>query len=138
LFAVIFLGMFWKRATGHGAFWGLLIGILLALVHHGLTLPIGAEPGQFIKGGWLGSLHTYPSSMAQNFWTAIIAWTSATVITVVLTLLTRQKKSNEELVGLVYSMTPRIKETGVVWYNRPAFLAVIVGILTLTLTIIFW
>ena len=39
LFATFMLGMFWKRATGHGAFIGLLSGTLAAAVHHGLTLP---------------------------------------------------------------------------------------------------
>ncbi len=28
LFATFLLGMFWKRATGHGAFWGLVCGTL--------------------------------------------------------------------------------------------------------------
>ncbi|NSW93690.1 MAG: sodium:solute symporter family protein, partial [Bacteroidales bacterium] len=35
LFAVIFLGMFWKKSTGHAAFTGLLLGFLMALLHHG-------------------------------------------------------------------------------------------------------
>ena len=52
LFATFLLGMFWKRATGHGAFFGLVVGTLAAALHHGLTLPQGAAPG--IKGGWLG------------------------------------------------------------------------------------
>ena len=74
LFATFLLGMFWKRTTGHGAFTGLLSGTVAAAIHHGLTLPAGAVPG--IKGGWLAVLHTYPSEMAQNFWTAIFAWTT--------------------------------------------------------------
>jgi len=49
-------------------------------VHQGLTLPNGAVPG--IKGGWLGVLHLYPSEMAQNFWTAIFAWTTCFVLTI--------------------------------------------------------
>jgi len=66
LFATFLLGMFWRRTTGHGAFFGLLIGTLAAAAHHGLTLPHGAEPG--IKGAFLGAaLHVYPSEMAQNF-----------------------------------------------------------------------
>ena len=68
LFATFLLGMFWKRATGHGAFWGLLAGTLAAAAHHGLSLPKGAAIGW--KGGWLGAMTTYPSEMAQNFWTA--------------------------------------------------------------------
>ena len=51
LFATFLLGMFWRRATGHGAFFGLLSGTLAAALHHGLTLPVGATMG--IKGGWL-------------------------------------------------------------------------------------
>ena len=80
LFAVIFLGMFWKRTTGHAAFTGLLLGFLMALLHHGLTVPAGATT--LVKGGWIATLHTYPVEMAQNFWTAIIAFTVSTTVTV--------------------------------------------------------
>jgi SSS family solute:Na+ symporter len=38
LFATFMLGMFWKRATGHGAFVGLLSGTGAAALTHGLTL----------------------------------------------------------------------------------------------------
>ena len=101
--------MFWRRATGHGAFFGLLIGTLAAAAHHGLTLPQGAVPG--IKGAFLGTaLHVYPSEMAQNFWTAIVAWTSCFVATIVISLATTRHKTDEELRGLVYSLTPRITD----------------------------
>jgi SSS family solute:Na+ symporter len=136
LFAVIFLGMFWKRTTGHAAFTGLLGGFLLALLHHGLTAPEGATT--LFKGGWIGVIHTYPVEMAQNFWTAIVAFTVSTSITVGLTLLTKQKKSEKDLYGLVYSLTPRTVEDGVAWYNRPAGLAVVVGVICVILSIIFW
>jgi SSS family solute:Na+ symporter len=136
LFAVIFLGMFWKRTTGHAAFTGLLLGFLLALLHHGLTVPAGATT--LVKGGWLGTLHTYPVEMAQNFWTAIIAFTVSTSVTVGLTLLTKQKKSDEELYGLVYSLTPRTIEEDVAWYKRPVGLAIIVGVICVILSILFW
>src|SRR5205807_4596402 len=42
LFATFALGMFCKRATGHGAFAGLVAGTFAAGIHHGLTLPAGA------------------------------------------------------------------------------------------------
>src|SRR5947207_3779120 len=42
LFATFLLGMFWKRATGHGAFFGLIAGTLAAAVYHGLTLLIAS------------------------------------------------------------------------------------------------
>jgi len=136
LFAVIFLGMFWKRTTGHAAFTGLLSGFLLALVHHGLTAPTGANT--YFKGGWLGVVHTYPVEMAQNFWTAIFAFTAATTVTVALTLLTKQLKTEGDLKGLVYSLTPRITNADLPFHKRPAGLAIIVAVICIILSILFW
>jgi solute:Na+ symporter, SSS family len=136
LFAVIFLGMFWKRTTGHAAFTGLLLGFLMALLHHGLTIPAGATT--LVKGGWIATLHTYPVEMAQNFWTAIIAFTVSASVTIGLTLVTKQKKSDEELYGLVYSLTPRERSEDLVWYKRPVSLAILVGVICIVLSIIFW
>jgi len=137
LFATFVLGMFWRRATGHGAFFGLVTGTAAAAIHHGLTLPHGAVPG--LKGAFLGTvLHTYPSEMAQNFWTAIVAWTACFVTTIVVSLLTRRNKTDEELGGLVYSLTPRLTDHDLVWYKRPATLGATVLGLVLVLNIIFW
>jgi SSS family solute:Na+ symporter len=135
LFATFLLGMFWKRATGHGAFLGLLSGMLAAAIHHGLTLPMHAVAG--VKGGWFGATHIYPSEMAQNFWTAIFAWTTCFVVTILVSLATRPREETE-LVGLVYSLTERPKEERLPWYQRPAILGVIVLLMTLALNIIFW
>jgi solute:Na+ symporter, SSS family len=135
LFATFLLGMFWKRATGHGAFFGLVSGTLAAALHHGLTLSVGAVPG--IKGGWITVLHTYESQMAQNFWTAIYAWVVCFLMTIFISLFTRPRADNE-LRGLVYALTE--KETSAVghWYSRPVPLGIGVLILTLLLNIIFW
>ncbi|MCU0378398.1 MAG: sodium:solute symporter family protein [Bacteroidales bacterium] len=136
LFAVIFLGMFWKRSTGNAAFTGLLAGFSIALIHHGLTQPEGATT--LVKGGWLGVVHTYPVEMAQNFWTAIYAFTTSTVLTVVISLLSKRCKTDEELNGLVYSMTPRLSDGDIRWHQRPWFLATVVGVICIVLTIMFW
>ena len=137
LFATFLLGMFWRRTTGHGAFYGLLIGTAAAAVHHGLVLPHGATPG--LKGAFFGTvLHTYPSEMAQNFWTAIFAWSACFVATIAISLATRRNKSDDELKGLVYALTPRLTDHEIVWYKRPATLAVLVLGLTLVLNVIFW
>jgi SSS family solute:Na+ symporter len=114
----------------------LLAGFLLALLHHGLTVPEGATT--LVKGGWIAALYTYPVEMAQNFWTAIIAFTTSCSLTVVLTLLTKQKKSDQELYGLVYSLTPRERSLDLPWIQRPVSLAIVVGIICLVLTIMFW
>ena len=137
LFATFLLGMFWRRTTGHAAFFGLLSGIGAAAFHHGLTQPHGAVT--LGKGGWLGQVsHVYPSEMAQNFWTAIYAWTACFVLTILISLVTRQRKSDDQLRGLVSSLTPRISEEGIVWYQRPAGLGALVLLLALILNVIFW
>src|SRR5947208_2322820 len=97
LFATFLVGMFWKRGTGHGAFWGLVSGTGAAMLTHGLTAAEG-------KGGWLGGVHTFPSTMAQNFWIAIFAWTSCFVVTIAVSLATRPRPE-AELEGLVYGLT---------------------------------
>jgi SSS family solute:Na+ symporter len=135
LFATFLLGMFWKRTTGHGAFFGLLSGTIAAAIHHGLTLPVGAVAG--VKGGWFGATHIYPSEMAQNFWTAIFAWTACFVVTIVVSLVTRPR-DEKDLVGLVYSLTERPGAEDVPWYQRPTVLALIVLLAALVLNIIFW
>ena len=135
LFATFLLGMFWKRATGHGAFAGLVAGTLAAALHHGLTLPLGAGVG--IKGGWLGMVHQYPSEMAQNFWTAIYAWTTCFLVTIIGSLVTRAP-DERALVGLVYSMTPRLTDENRTWYGRPAVLAAAVLVVTVGLNVVFW
>ena len=134
LFATFALGMFWKRTTGHGAFLGLLSGTIGAALHHGLTLPIGAVPG--VKGGYFGLVHTYPSELAQTFWTAIVAWTTCFVVSIVVSLVT-QPRPESELTGLVYSLTPKPKDRELPWIKRPASLALIVVVLIVGLNLIF-
>ncbi|HEX3352199.1 MAG TPA: sodium:solute symporter family protein [Terriglobales bacterium] len=134
LFATFLLGMFWKRTTGHGAFTGLLSGTVAAALHHGLTLPQGGIPG--VKGGWLAVMHVYPSEMAQNFWTAIYAWTTCFLVTIIVSLLTRAHEE-KELVGLVYSLTERPTQHGLRWYQRPVVLAVVMLAATALLNIVF-
>jgi SSS family solute:Na+ symporter len=136
LFATFLLGMFWKRTTGHGAFWGLLLGTLAAAVHHGLTVPLGNHPG--IHGGWISVVHEYPVDMAQNFWTAIYAFVVCLTFTVGISVITPRVKTDEELKGLVYSLTPKIKDHGLPWYQQPAVLGVIVLLAAIILNIIFW
>src|SRR5215469_3460677 len=134
LFATFALGMFWKRSTGHGAFTGLISGTLAAAVHHGLTLPQGAVAG--VKGGYFAVLTTYPSELAQTFWTAIFAWTTCFIVTIIVSSLTRPRP-DDQLKGLVYSLTDKPREGGIPWYKRPVVMAVGVLILTVILNLLF-
>jgi len=83
----------------------LIAGTVAAAIHHGLSLPHGASAG--IKGGWLGAVHVYPSEMAQNFWTAIFAWSTCFIATILISLLTRQKKPTRSWAGWSIPSPPR-------------------------------
>ena len=135
LFATFALGMFWKRATGHGAFTGLLAGTLAAAIHHGLSLPAGAAVG--VKGGYFGIVTTYPSELAQTFWTAIVAWLTCFGVTIVTSLATRPRPP-EELRGLVYGLTAKPIDDVKRWYERPATLALVVLAGAVVLNVIFF
>jgi len=136
LFATFLLGMFWKRITATGAFIGLLLGTATSGVFHALTLATGNAPG--VKGGYLGVVQSFPSEMAQNFWLASFAFLTCLVLTTVLSLATKQNKTDAELTGLVYSLTPRITQAHEAWYMRPGVQAVALLAVCLVLNIIFW
>jgi len=133
LFATFLLGMFWKRTTGHGAFAGLVAGTGAAAVHYELTGVAGAA-SLFPK---LAIVHAYPSDMAQNFWGAIVAWTTCFVVTAGVSLLTAPK-ADSDLRGLVYGLAERPARSDAGWHQRPAVLAAVVLTLTLALNILFW
>jgi SSS family solute:Na+ symporter len=129
LFATFLLGMFWTRTTGHGAFTGLLSGTVAATLTHGLTIAEG-------KGAWIANLYQFRSTMAQNFWIAIFAWTTCFVVTIVVSLLT-QPRPKEDLRGLVYGVTEMPREERLAWYRRPGTLAVIVAVVCILLNVWF-
>ena len=114
LFATFLLGMFWKRASANGAFFGLLGGTAAAAATHGLTVAEG-------KGGWITPLVTFPSTMAQNFWVAISAFAICFAVTTAVSAVTRPKPVSE-LTGLVWGVTPIPRDKEVPWYQKPALL----------------
>lgn len=136
LFATFLLGMFLARTTSSGAFFGLLGGTGTSAAFHALTIASGNAPG--IKGGYLGVLHEFPSEMAQNFWLASFAFTGCFVLTLGISLLGRREKSDEELKGLVYSLTPRTHDDKLAWYAQPGFLGVLLLAACAALNYIFW
>lgn len=130
LFATFFLGMFWKRTTGHGAFWGLIAGTCTAAFVHGISVAEG-------KGGWIMPLTKFYSGTSQAFTIAWIAFLACLIVTIIISLLTRPREE-KELVGLVYSLTERIKDTEKSWYKNPLWLGVIVLVVTVIFNIIFF
>jgi SSS family solute:Na+ symporter len=144
LFATFLLGMFWARTTGTGAFLGLLGGTATSALFDALTLASGNAPG--IKGGYLWSLMghdvpgvaIFPSEMAQNFWLASFAFAACFILTLGISLATKRTKTDEDLKGLVYSLTPKIQDSQQSFPLRPAVLGTILIIGCVILNMIFW
>lgn len=130
LFATFLLGMFWKRTTGHGAFWGLVAGTLAAALTHGLTVAEG-------KGGWITGLYTIRSGMGQAFIVASVSWIVNFTTTILVSLVTKPKP-DEELKGLVYSLTKKEPISKARWYLNPVTLGVLLLLATIVLNIIFF
>jgi len=144
LFATFILGMFWKRITATAAFYGLLIGTFTSGLFHAMTLAGSNAPG--VKGGYLANalniksdlLH-FPSEMAQNFWLAAVAFIVCLTLTIGLSTVTRQVKTEAQLAGLVYSLTPKIKtDENEPWIIRPAVAGTLLLILCVIINLIFW
>lgn len=130
LFATFLLGMFWKRTTANGAFFGLLSGTAGAALAHGLTTAEG-------KGGWITNLHTYYSGTSHAFNIAWMSFVICFLVTVAVSMFTKPKPESS-LVGLVYSLTPRQTDKAKVWYKNPLVLGIIVLLATLILNIVFY
>jgi SSS family solute:Na+ symporter len=143
LFATFLLGMFWARTTGTGAFLGLFGGIAGSTLFHALTtvksnVDADGHVINLMKGGYLGVHATFPSEMAQNFWLAAFAFLICLTLTLVISLATRRTKTNDELKGLVYSLTPKIVDNNQPVWQRPAVVGVLLLICCVILNLIFW
>jgi len=135
VFATFLLGMFWARTTGPAAFIGLFGGIVSSTLFHALTIAHGNLPG--VKGGYLGVKIEFPSEMAQNFWLAAFAFAVCLVLTIVLSLATQRTKTDEQLKGLVYSLTPKIVDHNQPLWQRPAIVGTVLLIGCVILNLIF-
>ena len=74
--------------------------------------------------------------MAQNFWTAIWAFSTNFVVTVIVSLMTKPRPE-PELVGLVYSLTPKPVEHHMQWYARPKVITLGLIVMLVALNLIF-
>jgi SSS family solute:Na+ symporter len=134
LFATFLLGIFWRRATAHGAFSGMVAGMAAAVAHYGLTLPAGARTG--MHGGWIAVLHVYPGDIAQAAWTALFAFAVNLIVTAAVSLATKPR-SEQELAGLVYSLLPARKAAQFSWWKRPETLAIAILIAAVAVNVFF-
>ena len=132
LFATFILGMFWKRMTATAGWTGLVAGtgaaVLVAVLSEDALGPMSL--GVIGLGG-----------QGASFVAAGAAFVVDIVVSVVVTTRTAPKPERE-LVGLVYSLTPKEDlvdpDEGVLpWYQSPVKLAGIGVVLVLILNVIF-
>jgi SSS family solute:Na+ symporter len=104
------------------------LGLLSGKGSAALTYCLNTVEG---KGGAIANLHTFYSGTSQAFNIAWIFFLICFTVTVLVSLFTKRKK-DAQLVGLVYSLTSRVKDDNRVWYKNPLWL----GILVLAITLI--
>ena len=130
LFGTVVLGMLWKRTSEKGGFWGLLAGTMSSI---GMWAWVKVDPTalRYI------ALSPYARDMAENMYRALWSWVVCVVVTVVVSLMTKPK-TDAELVGLVYGVTPIPHEADVPMWERPLFWAIVVAVIFVVLNILVW
>jgi solute:Na+ symporter, SSS family len=134
LFATMLLGMFWKRTTSNGAFWGLIAGMATSFsIFIGFRFEMISEAASRLL-----TLSPDPSDMARNVWQAWWAWVVCLILTILISLVTTPKK-DEELVGLVKGFTDKTAlAVDLPLWKKPGFWGAISLIMAAILNIIFW
>jgi solute:Na+ symporter, SSS family len=113
-------GMFWKRATPTGAFYGMLAGVATNITHYILYD--------------YGLVH-YRTEMAANFYIIIFGWVLGLAVTVGVSLFTKPQ-AEQDLVGLVYSIPHAQAEVRDRRTDSPTRQAV--GLLAILLLLSYW
>jgi len=130
LFGTVLLGMLWKRSTGAGGFWGLLFGTLSSI---GMWTWVKVDPSALRYV----ALSPYAKGLAQDMYQALWSFLVCIIVTFVVSMMTKPK-TDAELTGLVYGLTPIPEVGNVPIYQKPLFWAAIVIIVFFILNIIFW
>jgi solute:Na+ symporter, SSS family len=133
LFATMLLGMFWKRITSTGAFYGLIAGMASSF-----SIFLGFKMKLFSSAAvGLLTFSKHPSDMSCNLWQAVWAWLICFVVTLGISFMTKPKPDSE-LVGLVKGLTEKPDDRQVAWFRRPVFWAAVSLLVVVALNILFW
>ena len=130
LLGVVLMGMFWKRATRAGGFWGLLIGTLTSV---GLFVWVRVDPSA-VKYVALSPLaQALAQDMYRALWSVIVTF----IVTFVVSLFGTPRPI-AELNGLVYGATKLPTEEPVPFYKNEWFWTAVSIVAFLAINIYFW
>jgi SSS family solute:Na+ symporter len=130
LLGVVLMGMFWKRATQAGGFWGLLVGTVSSI---GLWAWVYVDPSALRYV----ALSTDAKTMAENMYRALWSFIVTVIVTFVVSL-SGAPRPVAELDGLVYGATKLPEEEPVPFYKNEWFWTVLAIVGFLALNIYFW
>jgi solute:Na+ symporter, SSS family len=130
LFGTVVLGMLWKRATGPGGFWGLLLGTLSSV---GMWTWVKIDPTALRYV----ALSPHAKGLAQDMFQALWSFLICVIVTVVVSYATKPRPASE-LKGLVYGETDIPSVGNIPVYQKPLFWAGVVVVVFVVLNIIFW
>ena len=131
LFGTVLLGMLWKRVTRAAGFWGLLAGTLSSV---GMFTLMKLDPERWVR---VFALSPLAKVLAQDMYQALWSCVTCVVVTVLVTLVTKPRP-DEELRGLVYSLTDVAREEHTSWLHRPLVWGLAALVVLVALQIIFW
>jgi solute:Na+ symporter, SSS family len=130
MFGTVILGMLWKRTTPAAGFWGLLAGILTALI---LWLWVKVDPSALRFVAFSQGAKDMAENVYRSMWTLI----ANLLVTVIVTMFTKPKPESD-LKDLVYGLT-RIPSMGrLPLFKRPMVWASVLGLAFVILNVIFW
>ena len=130
LFGTVVLGMLWKRATGPGGFWGLLLGTASSI---SMWAWVKMDPSALRYV----AMSPHAKTLAQDMYQALWSFLVCVIVTVVVSLATKPK-TDSELHGLVYGLTEVPSVGNVLIYQKPHFWAGVVVVIFFVLNIYFW
>jgi SSS family solute:Na+ symporter len=130
LFGTVVLGMLWKRATGPGGFWGLLLGTASSI---SMWAWVKVDPSALRYV----AMSPHAKALAQDMYQALWSFLVCVIVTVVVSLATKPK-TDSELNGLVYGLTEVPSVGNVPIYQKPHFWAGVVVVIFFALNIYFW
>jgi SSS family solute:Na+ symporter len=130
LFGTVVLGMLWKRATGPGGFWGLLLGTASSISMWAWVM-VDPSALRYV------AMSPHAKALAQDMYQALWSFLVCVIVTVAVSLVTKPK-TDSELNGLVYGLTEVPSVGNLPIYQKPLFWAGVVVVIFFVLNVYFW